>query len=120
MNNALELFHPLEIRHIPLRCKPRRNNKKSALRNPSIFSLNMPFPFLSIELRANDDRFKRALFAEIQHLITMVKVGAELLVVWVVGRPIPVFVYFRPTEFVLWDFRVDACAGVAVPTEYLY
>lgn len=46
----------------------------------------------------------------------MVKVVSELLILGIVGSPVPSLPDFREAELIFRHFRVNSCSGVAVPS----
>ena len=67
----------------------------------------MPLALLRVEFGAGDDGLEGRVLAQVELLVDVVEVGLKLVPIWVVGRPVPVFVDFWNGELVNWYRRVD-------------
>jgi hypothetical protein len=76
----------------------------------------MPLSFIGVELRTNHNSLERTVLLDVKDLIDMVKVGSELFIIGVVGRPCPVLVHLWPRELVLRHLGVNAGSRIAIPS----
>lgn len=96
--------------------KAGSEDKVFGLGRATICSLNIPFPFLHIELGFNHNGVESAILFGTDYLVDVIKVITQVFIVRVVVGPVPCLVYLRPRELVLRDFGVDTGAEVAVPS----
>jgi hypothetical protein len=96
--------------------KSGSENEVLGLGRATISGLDIPFPLLRVELSSNNDGIESTVFLDTNDFVDVIEVITQVLVVGVVVGPVPGVVYLGPGELILWDFRVNAGSGVAVPS----
>lgn len=76
------------------------------LDNPLVLSFT---PFAT-----DDDSIERAIFAQVELLVDVIKIGLKFTPVGVVGAPIPIFVNLWDGKLVDRDGTIDASSWIAV------
>lgn len=115
MNDALELVHTGPVGDIALGGEAGSKDEVLCLCGAAIFGLDAPPTGVCVKLCADDDGVEGAVLLDIEDLVDVIKVCAELIVGGIVARPVPSLPSLWEAELVLWDFRIHTCSGIAVP-----
>lgn len=110
VHHALEPVHAGVVGDVPLRGEPGADDEVLASRVAAVGGLDVPLSRVRVELGRSHHAAKRAILAQPQDLVTMVKVCLELVPVRVVGRPRPRLVHLGYGELVYGDLRVHTSA----------
>lgn len=104
MNNTLKFVDANEfIGNIAFSSEAGGNYEVFGFCGPTVCCLDVPFPFLGIELSIDHNTVEGSLFFDAEDLIAVIKVSAKVLVVGVVARPYPIFISFRDGKLILRD-----------------
>jgi hypothetical protein len=69
-----------------------------------------------IKLARGHDCFEGGVFAEVAYFVHVVEVCLQLAPVWVVACECPCLINLRDVELVDWNWAVDSCTGIAIPS----
>jgi hypothetical protein len=112
----LELLDALIGRDVSLCSKASSNNEESCLGLSSVCSFDCPFDGVLIKLAIGDNCFKGGVFAKVADFVHVVEVCLQLAPIRVVACECPCLVNLRDVELVDWDWAVDSCTGIAIPS----
>lgn len=93
-----------------------RDDEMLAFAQSPVFCFDMPFALSNIELCTNNNSLEGAILLDVEDFVDVIKISSQLLVVWIIGGPCPVLVYFWPRELILRYLRVNSRSRIAVPS----
>lgn len=116
MNDAFEFLDTGPVRDVAFGGEAGADDEVLGFGGATVCGLDVPASFLGVELGVNDNTFEGGLTFDVEDSVARVEVIAEIVIVGVVVRPVVSLDDLGNTQLILWNFRVDHGARVAIPT----